>query len=122
MRKEKIDLSAYRKRFDDLIAWNMPFEDNRMVVMDEARSIILEKKLSKYIKRLPAKPPVAFSWKPIYWGLGSLRVDIGVFKDAVMREDALQAWSTASKILDTLEKMKKLLETSREVKDYLGYK
>jgi hypothetical protein len=118
LREENIDPNTYKARFDDLIAWNMPLEDNRAIVMDEAKGIILEKKMKKYIKRLPLKP-TRFSWKWVGWGLASLKVDVGVLKEAVKHENVVQGYSTTTKMIETAEKLKKLLEMSPDV---IGFK
>jgi hypothetical protein len=119
LRKEKIDPAQFRERFDELIAWNMPFEDNKAIVMDEARSIILEKKLAKYLKKLPKAPPT-FSWKYVEWGLGSLRVDVMALEDAVKEENALQSYTVIARMLETTEKMKNLLKMSPDVRALHG--
>jgi hypothetical protein len=118
LKEENIDPNTYKARFDDLIAWNMPLEDNRAIVMDEAKGIILEKKMKKYVKRLPLKP-ARFSWKWVSWGLASIKVDAGVLKEAVKNENVVQAYSTTTKMIETAEKLKKLLEMSPDV---IGFK
>jgi hypothetical protein len=118
LKEEGIDPADYKDRFDALIAWNMDFFDNEAVLMDEVRGIILEKKMKKYLKRLPLKP-VRFSWKWLGWGLSSLKVEVGVLRDAVKQENAVQAYSTASKMNQTAEKLKTLLELNPEV---IGFK
>ena len=120
LRKAGLDPAKYRDRFEELIAWNMPYSDNELVLMDEARTIILEKKFEKYLRRLLAEPqpPVRFSWKYVQWAIGSLRVDVGVLKDSVREENALQCYTTIERILDTAEKLKRMLESVPEVKAF----
>jgi len=77
--------------------------------MDEARKIILEKKFEKYLRKLLVEPPVRFSWKHVQWAIGSLRIDIGVLKDSIREENALQCYTTITRILDTVEKLKSML-------------
>jgi hypothetical protein len=115
--EERIDPTPYRPRFDDLIAWNMPLQDNRAIVMDEAKGIILEKSMEKYIKKLPLKP-ARFSWKWVSWGLASLRVDAGALKEAAKRENVVQAYSTTTKMIETADKLRKLVEMSPDVIDF----
>ena len=112
LRKAGID----PERFEDLIAWNMPYSDNELVLMDKARQIILEKELEEYAK--PPVPPVRFSWKHVEWALGSLRVDVEVLKDSVKEEDALQCYTAVARILDTAEKLKRILEAVPEVRAF----
>jgi hypothetical protein len=45
---------------------------------------------------------------------------MGLLKDAADEENAVQAYSAAADVLNTAEKMKKLLETTHEVRDLLG--
>jgi hypothetical protein len=85
--------------------------------MDEARKIILEKRLAKYLKKIPEKP-MEFSWRYVEWGLGSLRVDALALEDAVKSEDALQTHTTILRILETAEKLKALLKLHPEVKAF----
>jgi hypothetical protein len=118
LKEEGINPEDYKERFDALIAWNMDFFDNEAVLMDEVRGIILEKKMKKYLKRLPLKP-VRFSWKWLGWGLSSLKVEAGVLRDAVKQENAIQAYTTATKMNQTAEKLRGLLELHPEV---IGFK
>ena len=118
LKEEGINPEDYKERFDALIAWNMDYSDNEAIIMDEARGIILEKKMKKYLKKLPLKP-VRFSWKWLGWGLSSLKVDVGVLKDAVKQQNAIQAYATATKMNQTAEKLKNLLELNPEV---IGFK
>jgi hypothetical protein len=118
LKEEGIDPEDYKERFDALIAWNMDFFDNEAVLMDEVRGIILEKKMKKYLKKLPLKP-VRFSWKWLGWGLSSLKVEAGVLRDAVKQENAIQAYTTATKMNQTAEKLRGLLELHPEV---IGFK
>ena len=117
LKAEGIEPEKHRKRFDALVAWNMPKEENRIILMDEARKIILEKKLAKYLKKIPEKP-MEFSWRYVEWGLGSLRVDTLALEDAVKNEDALQTHTTILRLLETAEKLKALLKLHPEVKAF----
>jgi hypothetical protein len=119
LKKEKIDPEQYKGRFDELIDWSMPYEDNKLIVMDEARNIIIGRKLAKYFKELPVKP-VSFSWKYIDWGLGSMRVDLMALEDAVKSEDALQTYSIIQRLLETADRMKAILKLTREVGELGG--
>ena len=71
--------------------------------------------MAKYIQVVPSPVAVKFNWKYIQWGLSSLKVDIGVFLDAVGEENAAQSYSAADRILDTADKMKGLLRQVPEV-------
>jgi len=115
--EEAIDPTPYRARFDDLIAWNMPLQDNRAIVVDEAKGIILEKSMQKYLKKLPLKP-ARFNWKWVGWGLTSLKVDVTALKEAAKRENVVQAYSTTTKMIETAEKLQKLVEMSPDVIDF----
>jgi len=117
LREEGIDPTPYRARFDDLIAWNMPLQDNRAIVVDEAKGIILEKSMEKYLKKLPLKP-TRFNWKWVGWGLTSLKVDAAALKEAAKRENVVQAYSTTTKMIETAEKLQKLVEMSPDVIDF----
>jgi hypothetical protein len=86
--------------------------------MDEAKGIILEKKMKKYVKRLPLKP-LRFNWKWVGWGLASLKVDVSVLKESVKHENVVQGYSTTTKMIETAEKLKRLLEMSPDV---IGFK
>ena len=118
LREEGIKPEDYKERFDALIAWNMDYFDNQAVLIDEVRGIILEKKMKKYLKKLPLKP-LKFSWKWLSWGLSSLKVEVEVLRDAVKQENAIQAYATATKMNQTAEKLKSLLELQPEV---IGFK
>jgi hypothetical protein len=118
LKEEGIKPEDYKERFDALIAWNMDYFDNQAVLIDEVRGIILEKKMKKYLKKLPLKP-VRFSWKWLGWGLSSLKVEVGVLRDAVKQKNAIQAYATATKMNQTAEKLKSLLELNPEV---IGFK
>jgi len=115
--EEGIDPTPYLARFDDLIAWNMPLQDNRAIVVDEAKGIILEKSMQKYLKKLPLKP-TRFNWKWVGWGLTSLKVDAAALKEAAKRENVVQAYSTTTKMIETAEKLQKLVEMSPDVIDF----
>ena len=117
LKEEGIDSTPYRVRFDDLIAWNMPLQDNRAIVVDEAKGIILEKSMQKYLKKLPLKP-TRFNWKWVGWGLTSLKVDVAALKEAAKRENVVQAYSTTTKMIETAEKLQKLVEMSPDVIDF----
>ena len=117
LRKEGINPELYRSRFDELIAWNMPYEDNEFIIMDEARKIILQKQLKKYVRKLPVKP-VSFSWKYVGWALGSMAVDIGVLKDAIKEKNAIQAYGAITSLLETVDKLKKLLRLHPDVRGF----
>jgi hypothetical protein len=119
LRKEKIDPEKYKGRFDELIDWSMPYEDNKLIVMDEARNIIIGRKLAKYFKEIPLKP-ISFSWKYIDWGLGSMRVDILALEDSVKAEDALSTYNAISRLLETADRMKAILRMTREVGELGG--
>jgi hypothetical protein len=111
--KAGLDPAKFRERFDELIAWDMPYSDNEYILMDEARRIMAESRLAKYIRKLPSKVP--FNWKYIGWGIGSLKVDTGLLLDAVEEENAIQSYSTIMRIIDTGEKMKEILKSNPEV-------
>jgi len=113
LKKAGINPEPFRERFDELVAWTMPYEDNRYVVMDEARSIILEFQFAKKAKKPPVGVP--FNWRYIQWGASSMKIDGTLFMDAVKEKNAVQAYASITKILDTADKMKKLLETSPDV-------
>ena len=115
--EENIDPSVFKERFDSLIAWNMPYEDNRAILLDEARSIILESKMKKYVKRLPLKL-VRFSWKWVGWAISSLKLDAEVLKSAVKNRNVVQAYSTTAKMVEAAQKLKRLLELSPEVIEF----
>jgi len=114
LRKEGINPEAYKERFDELIAWNMPYEDNEFIIMDEARKIIVLKEFRKYIRKLPVKP-VSFNWRFVDWALGSLRISVGLFKDAVKQKNAVQAYTAVKDMLETFDKLKDLLRLSPDV-------
>jgi len=119
LRKAGIDPAEYSDRFEGLVAWNMPYSDNELVLMDEASEVVLEKELEKYVRRLPVEP-VRFSWKYVQWAIGSLRVDVGVLKDSI-EEDALQCYMAVARVLDTAEKLKRMLEAVPEVRAFLEH-
>lgn len=121
LKEAGVNPEEWRRRFDELIAWDMPYEDNEIILMDEARKIIFQKRLERYLRRLPEKA-VKFNWKYIEWGIGALNVSTGLLKDAVEEENAVQAYSAIKDMISTAEKMKDLLETLPEVKAFLGLK
>jgi len=43
-----------------------------------------------------------------------LKVDFGLFEDAVKRENALEAYSACARIVETADKLKKLLRMHRD--------
>jgi hypothetical protein len=117
--KEGIDPGKYRARFDELIAWNMPFSDNEAIVMEEAKSIILAEKFKEeiakmFVKKLPPRPTI--NWKYIKWGIGAMKVDIGIFKDAANNENPVQAYKATKNILETAKKLLDILKRSKDVK------
>jgi hypothetical protein len=116
--KAGLDPLLYRGRFEKLIAWNMPYEDNRNVVMDEARIIVAESKLLRYMRRPPERV-ARFSWKLVEWGLGSLSLDVLALTDAVKSENPVEAYGAASRMLETADKLKKLMEMHPDVKAFL---
>jgi hypothetical protein len=108
----------YRERFEELIAWNMPYEDNRSIVLDEARGIVAEAKLSKYMRRPPEKP-VKFTWRLVEWACGSLSFDALTLMDAVKAKDPIAAYGAASRMLMTVDRLKRLMELHPDVKAFL---
>ncbi|MBT0161017.1 hypothetical protein G4O51_13655, partial [Candidatus Bathyarchaeota archaeon A05DMB-2] len=48
----------------------------------------------------------------------SLRVDAGALKEAAKRENVVQAYSTTTKMIETAEKLQKLVEMSPDVIDF----
>lgn len=115
LEKEKINPEEYKERFDPLISWNMPFDDNRFIVLDEARRIIGELKLAKYIKPLAPPDKGKFNWKYVRWGLSAMKFDAQLLMDAAKAEDAVGAYGAAGKLLETADKLKAVLKTSPEV-------
>jgi hypothetical protein len=113
LREAGLNPDEYRARFDSVVAWNLDFEGNRLIVMDEAKVIIAESKLreKRYVDRLPVKP-IRFSWKYVGWGLSSMKLDAETLKDCVKTRDALGAYKALARLLDTAEKLKTLLRTA----------
>jgi len=105
-----LDPAKYRSRFEDVVAWNLDFAGNELIVMDEARAIIAEAGLRRrrYIDTLPEKP-VHFSWKYVGWGLSSIRLDAEVLRECARAEDALGAYMALTRILNVAEKLKIIL-------------
>jgi phage terminase Nu1 subunit (DNA packaging protein) len=54
----------------------------------------------------------------VSWGLTSLKVDVAALKEAAKRENVVQAYSTTTKIIETAEKLQKLVEMSPDVIDF----
>ena len=109
--KAGLDPTAYRSRFEALVAWNMPYEDNLNIVLDEARSIVAEETLLRktYVAKRIVEPPVRFSWKYVSWGLASMKLDVADLKEAVKHRDALRAYMDLSRIAETAQRLEKLL-------------
>jgi len=61
---------------------------------------------------------VSFSWKHVEWATASLRMDVEALKNSIREGDILQCYIAVARILDTAEKLKKILETDPEVKAF----
>jgi len=121
LREAGVNPERYRRRFEELIYWGDTYEGNRLVVLDEARNIILDEELRRegYVDTLPVEPE-RFSWKYVGWGLGSMRADAVRLQVAVKERDAVGAYSSVVDILDAAERLKRLLALHPDVKRFLG--
>jgi len=119
LREAGVDPAKYKKRFDELIYWGDTYESNRLVILDEVRSIILNEELrrARYIDTIPVKP-VRFSWKYVGWGIGAMRADATRFQVSIQEEDAVGAYYALSEILATAERMKVLLGLHPDVRRF----
>jgi hypothetical protein len=110
LKEAGLDPAKYRSRFEDVVAWNLDFGGNEMIVMDEARAIIAEAGLrrKRYIDTLPEKP-IRFSWKYVGWGLSSIRLDAEMLRECIRVKDALGAYMALTRILNAAEKLKIIL-------------
>jgi hypothetical protein len=113
LREAGLDPEAYRPRFEALVAPNLDFEGNRLLLLDEVKSIVAEASLRRkeYVGALP-KPPVRFSWRYVGWGLASMKLDAEAFREAVRARDALAAYMALTRILEAAEKLKLLLRAA----------
>lgn len=108
LRKAGVEPTQYRRRFEELIAWNLDYAGNELLVMDEARRIIDEHALLKGPRRaIPAR--AKFSWKYARWAASSLKLDAGSLLDAVRRADALQAYNALGRIAEAAGRLEEML-------------
>jgi hypothetical protein len=117
LKKARIDPSRYRSRFEELVMWDLPYEDNEALVLDEARRIILEARFVPFIEEVAAKP-TRFSWKYVEWGLGAIAVELASLKDAVEEKNVVEAYNSVRRMLDIADRLKDILRTSPDVKEF----
>jgi len=114
----RLDPEAYRERFERALVPSLNYEENLWIIQDEAGKILEEELLRKkrYVDKLVV--PKVFSWKVVGWGLASLKLSTDMLIEACERKDALTAYTTVARMLETSEKMKKILALHPHIKEY----
>ena len=115
LKEAGLDPERYRERFDAVIDYSMPYEDNLFIVTDEARAIVAEKHLRAEGFRVGI-PVKKFSWKYIGWGLGAIKVQLMSLELAAEEKDALRCYNILKKISETSQTILDMLEQLPEIK------
>jgi len=110
LREAGVDPEPHRARFEELLAVNMPYEDNEAILMDEARTImgLAGLRRRKYVDKLPV-PPKVFSWKYVGWGLTALKMECEQLRSAIRVKDGVSAYRAVGRMLEIADKLKALV-------------